>query len=418
MKMNSDGWLCRQLRRLWRRRVLVTCCVLSCLIVVQLLTWWISDRWLDDGQRLNQRVSGPQPAQSRRCRRLGALSAVWLDMLCRYRTSQIPVRTQLKQREDDINADKNLLSSRASTAVVVRTSIRVDTTSCNQKNGILPDLTCHIQNRSSTSISARNVSSSTTSSHGVYQDAAVWRRHLLAVANSNTTVSHSNLVDNISSVVDENFNCTASNAAVGKSYPTDLFTEAQLYHGAVVLHATGTFYMFIGLAIVCDEYFIPALEVITAKFGISEDVAGATLMAAGGSAPELFTSFIGVFVARSNVGIGTIVGSAVFNIVFVIGACSLASARALTLTWWPLCRDMVFYCVSLLCLIGCFADQLIHWWEAAALLLCYFSYVAFMAHNRTIERMVKNVLNRKRIASSCDLAYIMQVRSIVRRHRL
>jgi len=64
-------------------------------------------------------------------------------------------------------------------------------------------------------------------------------------------------------------------------------------------------------------------------------VAGATLMAAGGSAPELFTSVIGVFVARSDVGIGTIVGSAVFNIVFVIGACSLASARALALSWWP-----------------------------------------------------------------------------------
>lgn len=42
-------------------------------------------------------------------------------------------------------------------------------------------------------------------------------------------------------------------------------------------------------------------------------------MAAGGSAPELFTSMIGVFIAFSDVGIGTIVGSAVFNILFVIG---------------------------------------------------------------------------------------------------
>ena len=40
-------------------------------------------------------------------------------------------------------------------------------------------------------------------------------------------------------------------------------------------------------------------------------------MAAGGSAPELFTSIIGVFIAQSDVGIGTIVGSAVFNILFV-----------------------------------------------------------------------------------------------------
>ena len=164
-------------------------------------------------------------------------------------------------------------------------------------------------------------------------------------------------------MVADDFNYSASTPDVGKSYPEDLFTDSQLYHGAVILHAVGTVYMFVGLAIVCDEYFIPALEVITVRLGVTEDVAGATLMAAGGSAPELFTSVIGVFVAHSDVGIGTIIGSAVFNVVFVIGACSVASAHALTLTWWPLCRDVVFYCVSLLCLIGCFVDQLIHWWE-------------------------------------------------------
>ncbi|CAG7816355.1 unnamed protein product, partial [Allacma fusca] len=39
-----------------------------------------------------------------------------------------------------------------------------------------------------------------------------------------------------------------------------------------------------------------------------DDVAGATFMAAGGSAPELFTSVIGVFISHDDVGIGTIVG--------------------------------------------------------------------------------------------------------------
>ena len=52
-------------------------------------------------------------------------------------------------------------------------------------------------------------------------------------------------------------------------------------------------------------------------------------MAAGGSAPELFTSIIGVFIAKNDVGIGTIVGSAVFNILFVIAACAFAAKEAL-----------------------------------------------------------------------------------------
>ena len=65
------------------------------------------------------------------------------------------------------------------------------------------------------------------------------------------------------------------------------------------------------------------------QLGVSPDVAGATFMAAGGSAPELFTSVIGVFIASSDVGIGTIVGSAVFNILFVIAFCAFAAEKAL-----------------------------------------------------------------------------------------
>lgn len=55
-------------------------------------------------------------------------------------------------------------------------------------------------------------------------------------------------------------------------------------------------------------------------------------MAAGGSAPELFTSFIGTF-RMSDVGFGTIVGSAVFNILFVIGMCAVSANEPLALTW-------------------------------------------------------------------------------------
>ena len=102
-------------------------------------------------------------------------------------------------------------------------------------------------------------------------------------------------------------------------------TCEQLEDGGFILLIIGIIYMFLALAIVCDEFFVPALEVMGEKFQISDDVAGATLMAAGGSAPELFTSFLGVFVAQNDVGFGTIVGSAVFNVLFVIGMCAVFS---------------------------------------------------------------------------------------------
>ncbi|XP_069722486.1 sodium/potassium/calcium exchanger 1 isoform X1 [Phaenicophaeus curvirostris] len=178
-------------------------------------------------------------------------------------------------------------------------------------------------------------------------------------------------------------------------YPQDLFSVEERRQGWVVLHIFGMIYVFVALAIVCDEYFVPALGVITEKLQISEDVAGATFMAAGGSAPELFTSLIGVFISHSNVGIGTIVGSAVFNILFVIGTCAVFSREILHLTWWPLFRDISFYIVDLLMLILFFLDSVIDWWESLLLLTAYATYVFTMKQNVYLEQWVKQELNKK-----------------------
>lgn len=179
-------------------------------------------------------------------------------------------------------------------------------------------------------------------------------------------------------------------------YPEDIFSIEDRRQGWVILHIFGMMYMFISLAIVCDEFFVPALGVITDKLAISDDVAGATFMAAGGSAPELFTSLIGVFIAHSNVGIGTIVGSAVFNILFVVGMCALFSREVLHLTWWPLFRDVSFYILDLILLIIFFLDNVIMWWESMMLVTSYALYVIFMNFNVQIERAFKTQLYKNK----------------------
>ncbi|XP_061816961.1 sodium/potassium/calcium exchanger 2-like isoform X6 [Nerophis lumbriciformis] len=188
----------------------------------------------------------------------------------------------------------------------------------------------------------------------------------------------------------------SSNGSQGE-YPPDLFTLEERRQGAVILHMFGMIYMFIALAIVCDEFFVPALTVITEKLTISDDVAGATFMAAGGSAPELFTSIIGVFISHSNVGIGTIVGSAVFNILFVIGMCAIFSKEILNLTWWPLFRDVSFYIMDLILLIVFFLDNFISIWESITLLSGYAAYVIFMKFNSKMEGFVKGCMNKNQV---------------------
>ena len=60
-------------------------------------------------------------------------------------------------------------------------------------------------------------------------------------------------------------------------------------------------YMFLGLAIVCDEWFVPSLEKISETLSLSADVAGATFLAAGSSAPEFFTSLADTFSTSNSV---------------------------------------------------------------------------------------------------------------------
>ena len=132
-------------------------------------------------------------------------------------------------------------------------------------------------------------------------------------------------------------------------------------------------YLFIGLAIIADDFFCPALDVLAEKLGLSNDVAGATLMAAGGSAPELFANLVGTFL-RSDVGFGTIVGSAVFNVLFVVGFCAIVTTAPMQLTAWPLLRDSTFYAITLIVLalcFGIFSPQKIDLLEALILFSLY-----------------------------------------------
>lgn len=52
-------------------------------------------------------------------------------------------------------------------------------------------------------------------------------------------------------------NCTQ--AAID-DFPNDLFTQEQRQNGAVVLHVIASLYLFAALAVVCDKYFVPAVD--------------------------------------------------------------------------------------------------------------------------------------------------------------
>ncbi|KAM9703960.1 sodium/potassium/calcium exchanger 4 isoform 1-T1 [Menidia menidia] len=214
-----------------------------------------------------------------------------------------------------------------------------------------------------------------------------WGRRLMASALENDT---------------EPKNC--SEPAIHE-FPDDFFTNDERKSGAVLLHIVATLYMFLALAITCDEYFVTALEKICEKLDLSEDVAGATFMAAGSSAPELFASVIGVFITHGDVGVGTIVGSAVFNILCIIGVCGIFAGQVVMLTWWAVFRDSFYYTLSVIALIAFIYDEKIVWWESLVLVLMYAGYILIMKFNSSMQKFFmgkssKNVANGNAAASS------------------
>ncbi|XP_056456955.1 sodium/potassium/calcium exchanger 3-like [Gadus chalcogrammus] len=218
--------------------------------------------------------------------------------------------------------------------------------------------------------------------------AATWLVHLFNVTGSERTYADSVRLWsrrelNPQDTEPDNQTSSTPRAAIHE-FPEDVFTPKQRRQGAILLHVLCAVYMFHALAIICDDYFVPSLEKISENLQLSEDVAGATFMAAGSSAPELFTSLIGVFITKGDLGVGTIVGSAVFNILVIIGICGIFSGQSIILSWWPLFRDSVFYILSILVLIMVIYDEKVQWWESIILISMYGIYIIIMKFNRAL----------------------------------
>ena len=184
-------------------------------------------------------------------------------------------------------------------------------------------------------------------------------------------------------------------------------TRATLQFGAF-WYFLGVLYILLGMSIVCEDYFVASLAALGEKFGLSDDVNGATLMAAGSSMPEVFSSFMALANSETDNSLGmvrcrraaapcarvrsprallrlqaTIVGSSVYNILVIIGWSAIAG-KDILLDWKPLVRDSVFYFITIIFLISTFTTGDIHFGNGFVAVLLYSCYVGFMTQNQKV----------------------------------
>lgn len=143
----------------------------------------------------------------------------------------------------------------------------------------------------------------------------------------------------------------------------------------LLLYALAMLFCFVLLARIVDKFFVISLDRISSDLKMSSDAAGATLMAVGSSAPELFVALFSVLKPGNHeaIGIGSIIGSALFNLLVIGGVVALV--RKTKLTWQPVLRDILFYGVAVALLLWGIFDGDFSIWNAIAFLSLYVIYV-------------------------------------------
>ncbi|XP_050683299.1 sodium/potassium/calcium exchanger 3-like [Leptidea sinapis] len=178
------------------------------------------------------------------------------------------------------------------------------------------------------------------------------------------------------------------------SFPDGIFDDEQLRQGGFILYVLFGVYAFTLLAIVCNDYFIPCVELICEDLKIPQNVAAATFMSVATSCPEFFVNVISTFITESDMGIGTIVGSAIFNILGVAAIGGLAAIRPIKIEVRPVTRDALIYMMNVGVLVGIVWDGQVDWYEALILGILYILYFFIMFNSMRLFALYDRIVAR------------------------
>lgn len=159
--------------------------------------------------------------------------------------------------------------------------------------------------------------------------------------------------------------------------------------------------LFVAIATVAGNYFAPSVERISARLRLSEDVAGATILALGGAAPDIFTQAAALLESDTpdlrlalseSVGAGLFVSNLGKALTVLVGLSrggrvvrrqdSNPRARGpddvVTVEAFPYLRDCLTYAVALLVAYASILDGVVSTGEAATFVALYALYVAIV----------------------------------------
>ena len=136
-------------------------------------------------------------------------------------------------------------------------------------------------------------------------------------------------------------------------------------------------FILVGLAgiVIGGDLVVDSASAIAIAFGMSETLVGLTIVAIGTSLPELVTSLTALKKGENQMVIGNVIGSNIFNILFVLGASSAISA--IPLNSGMLIDVILMIFVTVLCFIFGKTQEKYDKKEGAILVILFIAYMAF-----------------------------------------
>jgi cation:H+ antiporter len=123
----------------------------------------------------------------------------------------------------------------------------------------------------------------------------------------------------------------------------DTAGKNNVYLKSIGLIGIGIVVLYIGAILTVDNAVVIAFE-----FGLSEKIIGLTVIAIGTSLPELITSIIAIRKGHSDIGIGNIIGSNIYNILMIMGVGASLGGVLVTADVYVDYAIMIIFSLSLL----------------------------------------------------------------------
>ena len=124
------------------------------------------------------------------------------------------------------------------------------------------------------------------------------------------------------------------------------------------------------------NYVVDNACIIAEKLGMSEQFIGLTIVAVGTSLPELVTSVVAARKGESDIALGNVIGSNIFNIVFILGASAVLAP--MTVDILSIVDIIVLLVVSVLSLIFAKTQNRFSRLEGASMLGIYMVYFVYI----------------------------------------